>query len=261
MQRAVSVAHSSTFTKSFLGFINLFFLGVGFVLLSVLCDRGGLLLGTVDRKLSRAGGRSFAAVASDDEQFLQHSNAPIYEGCSLGETVQLLAAVQDAINVLVECRGEFGDDWLVAHGSNMGLEMDAKFVANYEHLLLRLRTDLIDAIARKAFEELLRGGHDKRQRRLLTWFTEFAEKPQPLSSSFPWTIKPSLAVLWGVCWMFYDHDAGKPPGSGSNHHHHRVPLDKVLQNINLDQWDAPASSDCKCRVLSLLCVPFRLSRG
>ncbi|KAI8932208.1 hypothetical protein NX059_011086 [Plenodomus lindquistii] len=164
----------------------------------------------------------------------------MFEGCSLIETIQLLAAVQDALHVLAECRQRFGDGWLVAQGIDVGLSIDESFIANYEHLLVRLRTDLIDAMARRAFEELLRGGHDKRQRKLLSWFTEFAEKPQPMSTSFPWTIKPSLAVLWGVCWMFYDNDPDDDAPKGGSI---RVPLDKVLQSVKLDQWDAPASSD------------------
>ncbi|KAH9877701.1 hypothetical protein J1614_002918 [Plenodomus biglobosus] len=197
------------------------------------------LLSNVDHKLSREG-FSFSAVAGDDKLLLKHDNASISDRCSLTELIQLLAAVQDALHVLAECRQRFGDDWLVAQGIEHGLSIDESFIANYEHMLVRLRTDLIDAMARKAFEELLRGGHDKRQRKLLSWFTEFAEKPQPLSTCFPWTIKPSLAVIWGVCWMFYDNNADDAATKGGSI---RVPLDKVLQNINLDQWDAPASSD------------------
>ncbi|KAF2848090.1 hypothetical protein T440DRAFT_470442 [Plenodomus tracheiphilus IPT5] len=197
------------------------------------------LLSAVDRKLSRKG-YSFSAVAGDDRLLLKHRNAPIFERCSLTELIQLLAAVQDALHVLAECRQRFGDDWLVAQGIDVGLCIDESFIANYEHMLVRLRTDLIDAMARTAFQELLQGGHDKQKRKLLGWFTEFAEKPQALSTSFPWTIKPSLAVLWGVCWMFYDNNAGAPAAKGGSN---RVPLDKVLQSIKLDQWDAPASSD------------------
>jgi len=210
------------------------------------------LLITVDRKLGRAG-CSLAAAASNHGQFLKHSNAPLYEGCSLSETAQLLAAVQEAIHVLGQCRGAFGDAWLVAQGVSVGLCVDEGFLANYEHLLLRLRTDLVDAMARKVFRLLLRGGYDKQQRKLLSWFAEFADKPRPLSSSFPWTIKPSLAVLWGVCWMYYAHsDDDTAAAKGTKI---RVPLAKVLQNIHLDQWDAPASSDCKyARVLAPVCV-------
>ncbi|KAI2484025.1 hypothetical protein Ptr902_02965 [Pyrenophora tritici-repentis] len=176
---------------------------------------------------------AFSSIAANDKLFIKHGNTRIAEACTLNETIQLLVDAHDAINVLSECRLRHGDEWLLAQGLEAGLVLDEKFVANYEHLLLRLQAELIEALARKVLEELLRGGHDKKQHKLLTWFTEFAEKPQALSTSFPWTIKPSLAVLWGVCWMFYE---------GAVNSKDRIPLDAVLQNISL-QWDTGASSD------------------
>ncbi|KAF1944035.1 hypothetical protein EJ02DRAFT_432805 [Clathrospora elynae] len=194
------------------------------------------MLRSIDNKLSRPAGSAFSSIASNNKLFLKHNSAPIFEGCSLNETVQLLVAVHDAINILTECRLQYGDDWLVAQGLDAGLIIDDNFIANYEHMLLRLQTELTKALARKALEELLRGGHDKKQHKLLSWFTEFAEKPQSLSTSFPWTIKPSLAVLWGVCWMFYDRPPDEQPAKGG------VRLDRILQNLGF-QWEAPASSD------------------
>ena len=180
-------------------------------------------------------------MAANDKLFIKHSNARIAEACTLNETIQLLVDAHDAINVLSECRLRHGDEWLLAQGLEAGLVLDDKFVANYEHLLLRLQTELIEALARKVLEALLGGGHDKKQRKLLSWFAEFAEKPQALSTSFPWTIKPSLAVLWGVCWMFYDRTPTERRVSSKD----RIRLDSVLQNIKL-QWDTGASSDCRC---------------
>lgn len=197
------------------------------------------MLGVVDDMLN-AGGTTFSSIAGSDRLFLKHNSAPILEGCSLNQTVQLLIAVQDAIDVLVDCRSQYGDDWLLSQGLDAGLRMDENFIANYEHMLLRLREELIEALARKALEELLHGGHDKKQRKMLAWFTEFAEKPRPLSTSFPWTIKTSLAVLWGVCWMFYDN----PPSEEAA----KVRQTRVLQQLATDiPWNAPASDDCKFR--------------
>jgi hypothetical protein len=192
------------------------------------------MLRYVDGKLHVAG-NAFSSIADSDRLFLKHDNASILEARSMNETIQLLVAVHEAINVLAGCRRQYGDDWLLAQGLDLGLILDENFIANYEHLLLRLQTDLIESLARKALEELLCGDHDKRQRKLLAWFTEFAEKPQALST-FPWTIKPSLAVLWGVCWMFYE-------GTGKD----RVPYNNVLHNLNLS-WDTDASSDCMCYI-------------
>lgn len=154
------------------------------------------MLSSVD-SLSPAG-EALSAIASNNERFVKHSNSAIFEGCSLDGIVRLLVTTHDAISTLLYCRAQFSDGWLTAKGRGLGLDIDETFVANYEHLLLRLQAELIEALARKTLEELLEGRHDKNQRRLLSWFTEFAEKPRPLSTSFPWTIKSSLAVLWGV---------------------------------------------------------------
>ena len=35
------------------------------------------------------------------------------------------------------------------------------------------------------------------------WYAEWPNCHRPLSTTWPWNIKPSLLVLWGVCWMFY----------------------------------------------------------
>ena len=199
------------------------------------------MLSSVDN-LNTAG-HALSTVAGNDRLFLKHDNASIFEGYSLNQTIQLLITVREAINTVAGCRLQYGDDWLVAQGLDFGLDIDEIFIANYEHLLLRLQAELIQALTRKALEELLRGGHDKRQRKLLSCLAEFADKPRPLSTSFPWTIKPSLAVLWGVCWMFYDRDSSEQDARAGD----RVRRDRVLQHLDFPNvpWSAPASSDCK----------------
>jgi hypothetical protein len=200
------------------------------------------VLSVVDH-LRPAAGLALSAVAGNNKLFLKHNNAPIFEGYSLKQTIQLLVTVQEALGTLSACRSQYGDDWLIAQGLLCGLDIDALFIANYEHLLLRLQAELVQVVTRKAFEELLRGGHDKNQRKLLSWFTEFAEKPQSLSTSFPWTIKPSLAVLWGVCWMFYGRDGNEQDVPADT----RVRQERLLQHLDFPNvpWSAPASSDCK----------------
>jgi hypothetical protein len=200
------------------------------------------------------GANAVSVAASDDSLFLKHDISPMLEGYSLNQFIQVLIVVQEAINTLAACRSQHGDDWLAAQGLDLGLNIDESFIANYEHLLLRLRAELAEALARKTLEELLRGGYDKRQRKLLAWFSEFAEKPRPLSTSFPWTIKPSLAVLWGVCWMFYDRDGDYEAKGGNN----RVRGDKVLRILDFPTvaWNAPASSDCKFACLLLFGLEY-----
>lgn len=154
------------------------------------------MLSSVDNLLGPTE-KSLSAIASDSKLLFKQSISPTFERQTLNEIVQLLVTTYEAIQTLSQCRSQFSDSWLAAQGQTLGLEIDEIFIANYEHLLLRLQTELVTALERKVLEENLHpeGGHDKRQRKLLSWFNEL---PRPLSSSFPWTIKPSLAVLWGV---------------------------------------------------------------
>lgn len=39
---------------------------------------------------------------------------------------------------------------------------------------------------------------------LSAWMPEFPNNFRHPCTTMPWTIWPALAVLWGVCWMFYD---------------------------------------------------------
>ncbi|KAJ4984851.1 C2H2 transcription factor [Stagonosporopsis vannaccii] len=189
------------------------------------------MLSSVDSLLGPTE-KALSAIASDNKLFFRQSNSPMFEGRSLDDIVQLLVATHEAIQTLSHCRSRFSDNWLALQGQHLGLDIDETFVANYEHLLLRLQTELVRTLQRKVLDETLhpKGGHDKKQRKLLSWFNEFAEKPRPLSTSFPWTIKSSLAVLWGVCWMFYNSSGNRVPGS------------RVLQHVDVP-WTAPGSSE------------------
>jgi hypothetical protein len=162
------------------------------------------MLSSADSRLSPSGSR-LSEIAGNDELFLKQSTRPTFDGCSLHQVVRLLATAQEAVTTLSDCRLQYGDDWLLAQGQLNGLILDEKFIANYEHLLLQLEAELVRVLVHKAlekvFEEPLHERHNKKQQKQLSWFTEFAEKPRPLGSSFPWTIKPSLAVLWGVSWV------------------------------------------------------------
>lgn len=187
-------------------------------------------------------GSTLSAMASDNKHFLAQRTSLNLDALTLNETIKSLVVVHDAISVLEACRAQHGDGWIIAQWQDAGLHLDELFLANYEHLLRRLRSQLIDELARKVFERLLLGGHDKRQHRMLSWFAEFSDKPRPLST-FPWTIKPSLAVLWGVCWMFYNPvDQNQNAAERSNL---RVSQTAFLQNVELPQWGQPGAADCK----------------
>jgi hypothetical protein len=157
------------------------------------------MLSSVNSQLSNTEA-ALTTIASDNKLFLKHGNSPILQRCSLDEIAWLLLSTFSALQTLFECRSQYSDHWLAEEGQRLGLDIEETFVANLEHLLLWLQAKLQDALMRKARSELLHpmGDYGKNQRKLLACLDEFGEKPRPLSISFPWTIKPSLAVLWGV---------------------------------------------------------------
>ena len=58
--------------------------------------------------------------------------------------------------------------------------------------------------------------YSEQQKRLNdAWFTEWPGRRRPLSTTWPWNVKPSLMVLWGVCWMFYGKNDDRPPQAAS----------------------------------------------
>lgn len=191
---------------------------------------------TVDGSLSHPD-NALSAIAADDKLFLGRNAEPNFDGCSLKEIIQYLVLVHDAVKVLYYARSQYDDQWLIGQGGEIGLNIDEAFIANYEHLLLRLQSQLVDALTRKVIEALIGGGQDKKQRKLLSWFAEFPNNRHPLNTTWPWSIKPSLAVLWGVCWMFYD--SANPP---SNHGNRNSFNQRLIQSLG---WNTPQPRDCK----------------
>ncbi|KAI4233057.1 MAG: hypothetical protein LQ349_004625 [Xanthoria aureola] len=86
-----------------------------------------------------------------------------------------------------------------------------KFIANLEHILRCLRQAALEALihhgTRKLQEDVRHWYQYWLRDRALDhgWFSEWPGSRRPLSTTWPWNIRPSLVVLWGVCWMFYDN--------------------------------------------------------
>ncbi|KAF2112942.1 hypothetical protein BDV96DRAFT_579458 [Lophiotrema nucula] len=180
---------------------------------------------------------ALSATAADDGLFLKQDDLSItlFESFSINEITKTLALVFEALQVFNAVKRQYDDAWLVAQGQQSGLQIDEKFIANYEHLLLRLQSLLMESLTRKAIEALLEGGQSKTQRKLLGWFAEFPSV-HPKCATWPWSVSSGLlAVLWGVCWMYYSPTDEQGAGKGSN----RVPQDRFLQN---QAWSLPRPS-------------------
>lgn len=82
------------------------------------------------------------------------------------------------------------------------------YAANLEDLLRCLKHQLVRLFFATVVEpvdhHIFASQRDfARARRV--WFSEFPGGRRPLCTTWPWNIKPSLAVVWGVCWMFYEN--------------------------------------------------------
>ncbi|KAH0545113.1 hypothetical protein FGG08_000725 [Glutinoglossum americanum] len=102
------------------------------------------------------------------------------------------------------------------HSDNEVLQ--EKSIANMEHLLLRYMHELLHnlrilVVLHVAVEVLLRLQQTFGQ----GWFFEWPNRRRPLSSTWPWNIKPSLVVLWGVCWMFANYETNNFEGEDQAH--------------------------------------------
>lgn len=84
-----------------------------------------------------------------------------------------------------------------------------KFIANLEHILRCLQQAVLEALIYNTIEADILHWHQywqqQRQRRE-GWFAEWPNGQRPLNTTWPWNVKPSLVILWGVCWKFYDFD-------------------------------------------------------
>jgi hypothetical protein len=96
---------------------------------------------------------------------------------------------------------------LPSDGSPAEFVFEPAYLANLTHLLLCLQSQLLCQLIHCCVE-LVRAHilecQRTHQRSCEDWFFEYPDARHPLSTTWPWAIKPSLAVLWGVCWMFAD---------------------------------------------------------
>ena len=99
-----------------------------------------------------------------------------------------------------------------------------KFIANLQHLLRHLQQLAFEALIRHTLNSLTLETQYLRQlwqRHTCTkdsWSAEWPNGQPPLNTTWPWNVRPSLVVLWGVCWMYYDNETWKrrQPQQGLN---------------------------------------------
>jgi hypothetical protein len=157
---------------------------------------------------------SLIKIAADDKLFLNHSSEQLVE--TLAHTVSLphAAYLFDLSSLLIErldsLQGQCGRSPSHSLSEEAYKQLqDEKFVANLVHLLRRLQYMLFEILVHRSLwqitEIVLYWQEYRRQQNKLDdgWFAEWPSGERPLSTTFPWNIRPSLVVLWGVCWMFF----------------------------------------------------------
>ena len=167
---------------------------------------------------SLRNGVSSSSIASQDCLFLKHDeyHRPILKDTANSRhIVGVTAALLDGLHST--------SPELDVHGAGRPSQASPcvdfacpNFLANLIHLILFIRQAALDAIVRYLLDfiedHVLRWYQIWLHRKGATddWFAEWPNGQRPLSTTWPWNIKPALLVLWGVCWMFYDNERRAP---------------------------------------------------
>lgn len=170
-------------------------------------------LDQLDAKLPSKG-YSLSEVAADDKllfegrqkvDFKQHTTSELINDLTLIE--YLLDSVRPAYQQLCGFNRPDNEDQTIEPPESFEDEL---FLANLEYMLLCLQGQVLYTLfIGHTSAEILRHVVEcqkEQDRNDKHWFSEFPDARHPLSTTWPWSIRPSLAVIWGVCWMFYDHD-------------------------------------------------------
>ena len=162
-----------------------------------------------------AGGHSLVTTASKDKLLIKRKKEFIFhkEHLSIKELTELLVTVKDLLRTLKSTVTSRGAKTLCEGNEVLDSNLDETYIANLEHLLLCLRDQLLRLLIAKLVDlvhkHVAECQRDQRKHSE-EWFFEYPDARHPLSTTWPWSIRPSLAVIWGVCWMFYDSHDGQP---------------------------------------------------
>jgi hypothetical protein len=165
------------------------------------------LLRDVDQQVSPVGGSSSAIAARDDlflgQQSIEFSQRRIRDASHVFDVSTLLIErVQLAQSQMI---------WESPEFKHLDVEECSKYLANLEHLLLCYQQAALEALVKHSLQRLQSDYQHwdqylEQQKKVYGGsFSEWVGGKPPLNSTMPWNIKPSLVILWGVCWMFYNH--------------------------------------------------------
>ncbi|KAF2774223.1 hypothetical protein EJ03DRAFT_346850 [Teratosphaeria nubilosa] len=170
--------------------------------------------GSLDRLIEQINtsvsfhGSNLTVIAKDHHLFLDRKADLRITRLPLHELVGLAVTVKDLLVSLKRISTRRGFAKSVCEGNEvLDITLDDIGLANLEHLLLCLQHQLIHLLLSQCADLIRRHILDcqkDQSKHGEDWFFTFPNARHPLSTTWPWSIKPSLAVIWGACWMFYD---------------------------------------------------------
>ena len=217
------------------------------------------------------GDHSINAVAKNNGRFLQRQSSLSIDSLDVQQLCGLLVTVRSLKDLVGEGIASEGDQLI-------HFLIDDTHAANLQHLLLRLESELLRLLVKRLVELVHRHVKDcqrDQSKRAEEWFFEFPDARHPLSTTWPWSIKPSLAVLWGVCWMFYDRLSSAPllfdkEGNMVNENGDvELPADEVIAFLSqrqrqtqqqYQQQQMQATGECAPDHFMLLCLHVKGER-
>lgn len=159
--------------------------------------------------------KGLTKVAADDRLMLCDSHDNLVETLAHAITLphaaylfDLSSLLIDRLEVLRSVQTSSNTRWAACDIDCKRLG-DEKFMANLMHLLRRLQYTLFQILVRRSLMHLeqiaehFQNFWQQKKRLGEGWFAEWPSGQRPLNTTWPWNIKSSLLVLWGVCWMFY----------------------------------------------------------
>jgi len=173
------------------------------------------VLGHLDAKLAFEN-HSISELAADNDLLLEHGSSfdlRKYGKLDIVESLELISQLLASIRLAYQ--EWYGENAIPRLNGNLEYERllnDLLFLANLESILLQLQASLLYQLffahGRDLLIEDINRIHEEqkqRGRRCKDWFFVYPSGKRPLSTTWPWNIRPSLVVLWGVCWMFCAH--------------------------------------------------------
>jgi hypothetical protein len=143
-------------------------------------------------------------VAADDSLLFLHSHQTKHLSLQhAAYAFDLCTFLINRLDLIYSDNGRASQGW-TTHNADCKRLKDEKYIANLLYLLRRLQHFLFQTLVHRSLKRLddLHDDwqkHDSRQEGKALdadWFSEWPSGQRPLSTTWPWNIRPSLVVLW-----------------------------------------------------------------